>query len=213
MQDEAQGGAVFAKLVHNLCIFLALLISSKLFGWYFWTPGDTVDNSSQYKIANYEIVNAYKPDQPIPFSHIIHHKRKIQCEYCHSSARRSAHAGVPSLNTCMTCHQFVKTNSPHIKKIKKAYDNNEPIQWVKVHDVPDYVRFSHRSHILAKGPDGKALLNCESCHGKVQELAVVEQVAPLQMGWCMGCHNKEHPAVGNNPPKKYARVTCNTCHY
>jgi len=149
-----------------------------------WTPGDTVDDVG------------YKPTQPIPFSHKLHAgKHHLPCQYCHSSARRSIAAGIPPLNTCMGCHKIVKTDSPYIKEITEHYKNNQPMKWVKVHDLPDFVRFSHKIHVNAG-------LACQQCHGPIQKMDVVEQVAPLQMGWCIGCHKERH-----------AKTDCIACHY
>ncbi len=175
---------------HGISLLLAYAFLSSQpayagFSWWSWTPGDTVDHVG------------YKPDQPIPFSHKLHAgKRQIPCQYCHSSARRSITSGIPPLNTCMGCHRFVKTDSPHIKKITEKYEKNEPMEWVKVHDLPDFVRFSHQIHV--KG----AKLQCQECHGPVEEMDTVEQIAPLQMGWCLDCHRK-----------KDANIDCLTCHY
>jgi hypothetical protein len=153
--------------------------------WWMWTPGDTVDNVG------------YKPTQPLPFSHKNHAgDRKIPCQYCHSSARRSITSGIPPMNTCMGCHKLVGLDLEPIKKLTKHYQENDPIQWVKVHDLPDFVRFSHKVHVSG------AKLECQECHGKVEEMDVVEQVAPLQMGWCLSCHHE-----------KNAKTDCITCHY
>ncbi len=174
----------------TLVVFSCLGNSGTANAWWFWTPGDTVDNVG------------FKPEQPIPFSHKLHAgDRKIPCEYCHSSARRSFSSGVPSGNTCMGCHKIIKTDSPHIKKITAAYNNNEPMEWVKVHDLPDFVRFPHKRHVQGKDQGGAGLA-CQECHGKVQEMDVVEQGAPLQMGWCIGCHKD-----------RKAPIDCLTCHY
>jgi hypothetical protein len=170
-----------------LASFLALtgLYSTTAHAWWMYTPGDTVDNVG------------YKPTQPIAFPHDRHAgKTGIPCEYCHSSARRSITAGIPPLNTCMGCHRSVLTDSPLIQKVTEHFKNNEPIEWVKVHDLPDFVRFSHKIHVSG------AKLACQECHGKVEEMAVVEQVAPLQMGWCVSCHTQ-----------KKAKLDCITCHY
>lgn len=153
--------------------------------WTMWTPGDTVDNVG------------YKPEQPIPFSHKLHAgDKKIPCQYCHSAARRSTTGGIPPMNTCMGCHRLVATDRPWIQKITESYKKNEPISWVKVHDLPDFVRFSHKIHVVSGG------LDCQECHGKVQEMEIVEQVAPLQMGWCIDCHRQ-----------KGAKLDCIACHY
>ena len=139
----------------------------------------------------------YAPSQPIPFSHELHAgKRKIQCMYCHSNVDKSAHANVPSTAVCMNCHRVVKTDSPWIQQLTKAYDNNEPIQWVNVHVLPDYVYFNHSRHIQ-KG------VSCETCHGNVAAMEKVEQVNDLSMGWCVNCHRQ---------PQYQAPLNCNTCH-
>ena len=170
-------------------------------------------------------------EQPIAFSHYLHaYKSEIQCEYCHSSARRSIHGGVPELSVCMNCHKHVKKDAPEIKKIKAAFDAGTPIEWNKVHDLPDYVNFAHNRHV-------RAGVNCVECHGQVQlqgEPRIVtvddggKQVpsievdtvmireASLQMGWCLDCH-AEHPSVDENYGEK-AQLRrselkdCWTCH-
>ena len=180
---------LFADLLKKFVLisFLFTLQSPVALGWWFWTPGDTVDNVG------------YKPEQPIPFSHKLHAgERKIPCQYCHSSARRSISSGIPPLNTCMGCHKNIAIDKPHIEKITEHYKNNDPIRWVKVHDLPDFVRFSHKVHVTKKG----ANLECQECHGKVEGMEVLEQGAPLQMGWCIGCHKERD-----------APINCFACHY
>ena len=114
----------------------------------------------------------------------------------------------------MGCHKVIKTDSDEIKKITKLYKENKPIEWVKVHDLPDYVRFSHKIHLAAKDANGKDLLNCETCHGNVKAMTVAEQWAPLQMGWCIDCHNQvKIPATKDKPAVTNASVSCNVCHY
>lgn len=176
----------------------------------FYTPGDTVGNSSQSLV-----VKGYHPDQPLPFNHQRHTvERGMDCEYCHSAARRSISAGIPSLETCMGCHKVVKTDSEPIKQLTEAYNNNMPIKWIKVHDGPDFVRFSHRVHVQAKDPTGKDLLDCQTCHGQVQGMHTASQYAPMQMSWCVECHNKvKIPAKDGKPEVRYAPISCNTCHF
>ena len=201
---------------HSFFLVITLLVSSHAYSWWMWTPGDHVDDSTQSMIGQ-----GYHPDQPIPFSHKIHAgDRQIPCQFCHSSARRSTAAGIPASSSCMGCHKFVNTDAEPIKYLKEKYDKNEPIEWTKVHDLPDYVRFSHKVHIQAKGDDGKLLLAdspdevCMACHGPVKEMGTAEQWAPLQMGWCIGCHNQvKTPAKDGKPAVTYAPVSCNTCHY
>ncbi len=166
-----------------VCLMLTLSLSGCR-GWWMWTPGDTVEDVG------------YKPIQPIDFSHKNHAgDRQIPCEYCHASARKAASAGIPPTNTCMGCHKIAGINLEPIKELTKQYKNNEPIKWIKVHDLPDHVHFTHKQHIAAG-------LECQGCHGNVQEMDVVEQVAPLQMGWCISCHQE-----------RGASLECQTCHY
>jgi len=137
----------------------------------------------------------YAPKQPIPFSHKLHAgTRKIPCLYCHANAERSRHATVPSTNICMNCHSVVRTDRPAIQMVTSLYQANQPIPWVRIHRLPDYVYFSHRWHI-ARG------IACQTCHGQVQTMDVVRQVAPLKMGWCIQCHRQNG-----------ASQECNTCH-
>jgi hypothetical protein len=95
----------------------------------------------------------------------------------------------------MGCHKVVKTDSPHIKNITEHYAKNKPMEWIKVHDLPDFAHFPHKRHVAAG-------LACQDCHGAVEKMEVVEQVAPLQMGWCISCHTK-----------KKVSIECLTCHY
>src|SRR5690606_10291708 len=115
---------------------------------------------------------------------------------CHSSARRSITAGIPPMNTCMGCHKFVATDLEPIKVLTEKYQKDEPIEWIKVHDLPDFVRFSHKIHVSGAG------LECQDCHGAVEEMEVVEQKAWLQMSWCLECHRQ-----------KGATTECMACHY
>ena len=142
------------------------------------------------------LVAGYEPDQPIPFSHKLHAgERNIACEYCHSGARRSASAVIPPTSTCMGCHQVVATDKAPIKWLTEKYEKKEPVRWVRVHDLPDHVRFSHKPHVLAG-------VSCESCHGPVKTMEKLGQWAPLQMGWCISCHKHEE-----------ASINCQSCHY
>ena len=196
-------------MLRSFLLIFSLLFATKSFSWWMWTPGDTVDDSTQLWV-----VSGYEPEQPIPFSHKLHSSYDISCHYCHNGARRSSSAVIPPLNTCMGCHSIVHKDKEHIKYITEKYNKNEPMEWVKVHDLPDHVRFSHKVHVNAKGPDGKNLVECSSCHGPVETMEKVGQWAPLQMGWCIDCHNKvKIPAVGGKPAVKYASVACQTCHY
>jgi hypothetical protein len=159
----------------------------------------------------------YAPEQPIPFSHKIHAgQNKMDCRYCHASAWKSAHASVPSMNVCMNCHRVVKTDSPHIQKLTKAYEEGKPIQWVRVHELPDHARFNHKAHVL-KG------VSCQTCHGDIAAMDKVYQHAPLTMGWCLNCHRDQNAPssvkrlVSEKDKEEYdggnAPFQCVTCHY
>lgn len=137
----------------------------------------------------------YSPDQPIPFNHKIHAgDNKIDCKYCHTGVETSANATVPPTSTCMNCHTMVASQKPVIKELSKKYYDKTPIEWVRVHDLPDHVHFNHSRHI-SRGVD------CSQCHGNVAEMEKVKQVKSLNMGFCVQCHRE------NNVPHD-----CSTCH-
>jgi menaquinone reductase, multiheme cytochrome c subunit len=131
----------------------------------------------------------YRPDQPIPFSHKLHAgDNGIKCQYCHNTVERSAHSAVPSTSTCMNCHIAVKSESPKIAKVKESWETNTPIEWRRIHKVPDYVNFNHAAHIRSQ-------IDCASCHGEVETMGVVAQMKPLSMGWCLDCHRNPQEYV------------------
>ena len=139
----------------------------------------------------------YQPLQPIKFSHKIHAgDNKIDCQYCHNIAERSKHAGIPGANVCMNCHVIIregkKSGKFEINKLITAYENKTPIQWVKIHNLPDYVFFSHAQHI------GAGKLECQECHGAIETMDVVHQVNTLAMGWCLNCHRTKKVDFDNN---------------
>lgn len=120
--------------------------------------------------------------QPVEFDH-RHHVRDngIACLYCHSAAERSANAGVPTTGVCMGCHQQIWSESPLLEPVRRSYFTGVPIDWKRVHDLPDFVYFDHSVHV-ARGFD------CSTCHGDVGSMARVMQIQPLTMGWCLDCH-------------------------
>lgn len=161
-----------------------------------------------YALADIGIAQDYQPEQPIKFSHKIHAgEDKIACVYCHSGAEKSRHAGIPSANLCMNCHTYIKEGPKYgdaeIKKIYAALDwngteygkNTKPIQWTKIHNLPDLAYFNHAQHVTV----GKVA--CQTCHGPVEEYGYDEmkQFAPLTMGWCIDCHRTtEVPGMKDN---------------
>lgn len=170
----------------------------------------------------------YQPEQPIKYSHKLHAGQlAIDCRYCHYTVDKAAAAAIPPTEVCMNCHRFVKTDSPEIQKIAKSYEENKPIEWVKVHMLPDYVYFNHNRHVNSG-------VSCVSCHGRVDQMEVVYQAKSLSMGWCLDCHrnvtgklryrelvtdlawkHKEAKLITEWAVKNYRvapREDCNTCH-
>lgn len=130
----------------------------------------------------------YQPSQPIPFSHKIHVDQVgLDCRYCHSFVDVSGHSNVPSGSTCWNCHQHVQKESPKLAPLHRSMDpafpgyDGKPIEWVKIHKVPDFVYFNHSAHVN-RG------ISCQSCHGNVDQMEIVSQDQNLSMGWCLDCH-------------------------
>ena len=132
-----------------------------------------------------------RPDQPIPFSH-KHHVvgLGLQCQYCHTSVEKSAYAGIPPTKTCINCHAQIWTNAELLEPARQSWATGASIQWIRVHDLPDYVYFNHEIHVN-KG------IGCASCHGRVDEMPLMYQENTLQMEWCLNCHR--NPAVNLRP--------------
>jgi cytochrome c2 len=200
----------FAKnqfLVLVSCVFL-LLASGYFF--YSWVMQIGIDQD-------------YAPIQPIHYSHRIHAgSNGIDCKYCHSSARVSKHAGIPSLNVCMNCHKNIAevsdtTNTADYSKafydaqIQKLYDavgwdkenqkytgKTSPVKWVRIHNLPDFAYFNHSQHVTVAG------IECQTCHGPVQTYEIQKQFAPLTMGWCINCHRKTDVKMEGN--KYYDKI-------
>lgn len=165
----------------------------------------------------------YQPVQPIHFSHKIHAgDNGIDCNFCHSSARKSKTSGIPSLNVCMSCHKNIsevaeETATDEYSKefydgeIAKLYQavgwdvdeqqytgETEPVKWVRIHNLPDFAYFNHSQHVSVAG------ISCQTCHGEVQEMEVVEQFSPLTMGWCIDCHRETNVNLASN--EYYAKI-------
>jgi hypothetical protein len=165
----------------------------------------------------YGAVSDERLEQPINYSHKLHAGTLgIDCQYCHFVARKSIHAGVPPTQTCMNCHAYVKSEGrpepgrTELEKLEKYYASGEPIPWVKVHDLPDFVYFSHKRHVQGG-------LQCQECHGQVQtDMTTAYRVGQLTMGWCLDCH-KSHPNVDKNygaqaELRRAELKDCWTCH-
>ena len=163
----------------------------------------------------------YAPEQPIWFSHKIHAGQfEIDCQYCHSGASKGKNAWIPAVSVCMNCHKGIQegavTGTKEIAKIYAAYDNNVPIEWVRVHNLPDLSYFNHQQHVVA----GK--VECQECHGPVQEMDVLYQYNTLSMGWCINCHRTKevqkdlYKALGREEVVTVADqggTECARCHY
>ncbi len=195
-----------------------------------------------YALKAIGVYEEYHPTQPIAFSHKVHAgDNAINCQYCHSGVEKSKTAGIPSVNICMNCHKGISsgpnTGTTEIAKIYEAagWDPDKaeyskpqkPIQWVKVHNLQDFVYFSHQQHVKVGKQD------CANCHGDIKEMTTAKQVSPLTMGWCIDCHRKtEVPGMKDNPyyeslHKKLAEkykgqpitvdkmggIECGKCHY
>ncbi len=182
------------------------------------------------------IQQGYAPKQPIAFSHKLHAGAyEIDCKYCHVGVLKGKSATIPSVNICMNCHRSVKTESPQIQKLWAAADwqpetltfgpNQKPIEWVRIHNLPDLAYFNHAQHVNV------ANIECQTCHGPIQEMEVVKQYSLLTMGWCIDCHRKTdvntrgneyydklvelHNASNKQPMKveDIGGLECAKCHY
>jgi hypothetical protein len=195
-----------------------------------------------YSLAGIGISQGYQPVQPIKFPHSLHAgKNKINCQYCHSGVEKSKTAGIPSANVCMNCHKYIQEGPVYgkteIAKIYAALDydpatqkygpNQKPIQWVRIHNLPDLAYFNHSQHVVV----GK--IQCQTCHGEIEKMDTVYQYSKLTMGWCIDCHRTTEVKMDGNAYytdyhkeliKKYgpeAKITvekiggteCSRCHY
>lgn len=163
----------------------------------------------------------YMPDQPIWFSHKIHAGQyKIDCQFCHTGASKGKNAWIPAVSVCMNCHKAIGegkiTGTTEISKLQEAYKNNMPVEWVRIHNLPDFAYFNHQQHVVAGG------VECQTCHGPIQEMDKVYQYNVLSMGWCINCHRETE--VNKDLYKKLGRedvhvvadqggLECARCHY
>lgn len=159
--------------------------------------GGYVGGAVYFGASPYALDVGYKPEQPIPFSHALHAgKLKMDCRFCHNTVEKAAMAAVPATATCGKCHAgldngiavttTVHANSPKLQLVRESLVTNKAIRWEKVHDLPDYAYFNHSAHV-------RRGVSCVSCHGRIDKMEVVEQVAPLSMAWCLECHRNPEP--------------------
>lgn len=143
--------------------------------WYYFSPQNTQVG--------------YAPEQPIAYSHKLHAgELGIDCRYCHSNIERSHEAMIPPTQSCMGCHAIVRKDSPKLANLRASWASGGPVEWVRVHKVADYVYFDHSVHLAAG-------VGCVSCHGRVDQMEVVRQDQPLNMGWCLECHRNPGPQL------------------
>ena len=207
-----------ANTLSRVTIFGAIFIA----GFVLWVIGGIV--RSPY-VTNQGIAQV----QPVPFSH-QHHVAGlgIDCRYCHTSVETSNFAGIPPTSTCMNCHSQIWTNAEMLEPVRASFRNNKPLNWVRVHRLPDYVHFNHSIHV-AKG------VGCATCHGRIDQMNFVYQASPLTMEWCLNCHRnpekyirpkeevfnmayvaKNQAELGPRLVKEYRvnkMTSCSVCHY
>jgi len=137
---------------------------------------------AEFNRSSYNTQAFVAREQPVQFSH-KHHVADdgIDCRYCHTSVETSAFAGIPPTRTCMNCHSQLFADSPYLEAVRESWHTGRPIRWTRVHDLPDFAYFDHSIHVH-KG------VGCSTCHGRVDEMPLMWQVASLQMEWCLGCH-------------------------
>lgn len=187
-----------------------------VFLWYYFVPAYTDVG--------------YMPDQPVAYSHRLHvGQLGLDCRYCHTNVETTAHSNIPATQTCMNCHSQIKTESLALVGVRESWATGNSIEWVRVHQLPDFAHFSHSIHIN----NG---VGCESCHGRVDQMETVRQEEPLSMRWCLDCHRapeqhlrptSEITKMGYEQPidfleRNLARMkeenirpptTCSACHY
>jgi hypothetical protein len=138
------------------------------------------------------------PRQPIFYRHDVHAGQyEMDCRYCHFAAEVSPSAGLPTVSTCMGCHILAGSGNPEVQKLRDHWNERRPIEWVEIHKLAPFVRFPHNRHVLSDKE-----LECQDCHGPIEEMPQVYQYASLKMGWCITCHEKEEVSTD-----------CTVCHY
>lgn len=142
-----------------------------------------------YSTSPKTVTVGYQPKQPVPYSHALHvGKLGLDCRYCHVGVEKTAHATIPPAETCMACHKSIATTKESLEPVRSSYLKGDPISWVRVHKVPDYAYFNHGAHV-SRG------VGCVECHGRVDKMEVVSQVAELSMKWCLDCHRNPEPRL------------------
>jgi len=208
---DGLSGAFNNSTLRSVVIWLFLLVATK----------ESIDGL--YSVG---IQQGYAPKQPIAYSHKLHAGQyKISCNYCHIGVNKGKSATIPAANICMNCHGVIKKESPEIQKIYAAIESNRPIEWIRVHNLPDLAYFNHAQHVNVGN------VQCTTCHGEIEKMEVVEQRSSLTMGWCIDCHRKTEVNTKDNAyydklvalhrkeskePLKVANIgglECSKCHY
>lgn len=131
----------------------------------------------------------YQPRQPVPFSHALHAGQLgMDCRYCHTTVEYAARAAIPPTQTCMGCHTQIMSGSEFLEPVFESYETGQPIEWIRVHDLPDFAYFDHSAHVN-RG------VSCVECHGRIDRMEVVYQHEPLSMSWCLECHRNPEPVL------------------
>ena len=223
-QASAVEGATFMdNLRKGLTTFTKNSAVRTASAWFFILMVTKATIDGMYGIG---IQQGYAPKQPIAFSHKLHAGQyKIDCNYCHTGVNRGKSAHIPSANICMNCHGVIKKESPEIQKIYAAVEANKPVEWVRVHNLPDLAYFNHAQHVNVGN------VQCVQCHGEIEKMEVVQQRSTLTMGWCIDCHRKTEVNTKENgyytklvslhkteskQPLKVADIgglECSKCHY
>jgi hypothetical protein len=166
----------------------------------------------------------YEPTQPVPYSHRLHAGQMgMDCRYCHAQIERAAHAQIPPTQVCMGCHALVLTQDARLAPVRASWESNQPIEWVKVHKLPEHAYFDHSPHLAAG-------VGCATCHGRIDQMDVVRLDKPISMGWCLECHRDPSPNLrpkdqitnmawtpadipaGWTPPAVNPPQNCSGCH-
>lgn len=171
-----------------------LLFASGLLVFYLASPGLLLAEEDNHVAVPPGEYTGIDVEQPIKFPHDIHvEQNKINCLYCHTYARRSKVAGIPPLSKCYGCHKIISTEKPEIQRLNEYWQKASPPLWKKVHDLPDFVHFTHEIHLKKFVFDKELPVEqiadvCALCHGDISKMKVAKKVKPLTMGWCVRCH-------------------------
>ncbi|MEX2350729.1 MAG: c-type cytochrome [Flavobacteriaceae bacterium] len=206
--EKVKGTPIWKSFIQNQFLVLVSVVFLMLVGAYY----------AYGFFMQVGVDQGYAPVQPIHFSHKIHAgDNQIDCNFCHSSARKSKHSGIPSLNVCMSCHENIYeytgdediengyTKEFYDAEIAKLYDavgwdaeertysgEEQPVKWVRIHNLPDLAYFNHSQHVSVAG------IACQTCHGPVEEMEILYQYSPLTMGWCIDCHRETNVDLQGN---------------